>query len=414
VERSGGHLSDSGSEPNPITTAMNADPLGRATRQISELSDHWAKHGVEAEPVPYIDDEPEYSREWFPEPEWISGWDAFEILRLQTEPYEWGPPIARICQIISDQIGRETSGLNYVLGRLPPSHELLEAFPRGSNHWFRALHALLTISNAKEIIGWEELVGDLYDWLGPYDSLRLRWSDVLDNALTLHWAWHQINLPEAKQEPVWYFPRTMAWIATRENIALARIGHFSRPDDPERTVVEDGIHHRNTQALGWLHTFIAYSQCRCGAYEEFGHSAFQHCTCISVAWEELVHLAGGLKEEIPELVFNIQEGWISMTWPDGADDFRFLRSDILGKWPANPKSEQAKITAAPSKAEAEVECREWLLAAFAVDSEKKVSKAVFQREALKRFESRISVRGFLRVWDAIAAEAGRSKPGRKS
>lgn len=407
-------MEESDSPSNRLEIMMQAVPLSEATRQISELSNHWAKHGVAPEPVPFIEEAPEYSREWFPEPEWISGWDAFEILRLQTEPYEWSPPIARICQIISDQVDREAAGPNYALGRLPPSHELLKDFPLGSNHWFRALHVLLTIKGAKEIAGWEDLVSALYDWLGPYDSLRLRWSDLLDNALTLHWAWHQFSLPEAKQEPVWHFPKAMAWIATREYIALARIGHFHKSDDEDQAVATEGIINRDTQALGWLHTFITYKRCQCGACEEFGYSAYLHCTCISVAWEELVHYLGGLKDEIPELVFNIQEGWLSMTWPDGADKLRFLRRDILERWPSQPKSEPAKITAIPSKAAAEVECREWLRSAFAADSEKKVSKTAFQRAAIGRFERRLSVRGFLRVWDAIAADAGRSKPGRKS
>lgn len=400
------------SRSNPL----DGDSLDQAIRQIAGLSEHWAKHGVEPEPVPYIDDVPEYAREWFPEPEWISGWDAFEILRLQTEPYEWAPPIARICQIISDQVDRDTAGLNYVLGRLPPNHDLLKDFPLGSNHWFRALNALLKVRGAKEIQGWEQFVSELYNWMGPYDSLRLRWTDFLDNALTLHWAWHHFSLPEAKQEPIWHFPKAMAWIATREYIALARVGNFRRPDDDEddEPVTEDGIISFNTQALGWLHTFITYKCCQCGAFEEFGYGAYLHCTCISVAWEDLVHHLGGLAENIPELIFNIQEGWLSMTWPKGVEDIRFLRRDIVEKWPAKPKSEPAKMTATSSKAAAEVECTEWLQAAFAIDPEMKMSKTVFQREALRRFEGRLSVRGFLRVWDAIATEAGRSKPGRKS
>src|SRR5689334_7293864 len=58
-------------------------------------------------------------------------------------PYQWAPPIARICQIIGDQWDREETGLNYAFDRPPPSHKLLDGFLLGSNHWFRALWSLL-------------------------------------------------------------------------------------------------------------------------------------------------------------------------------------------------------------------------------------------------------------------------------
>ena len=69
---------------------------------------------------------------------------------------------------------------------------------------------------------------------------------------------------------------------------------------------------------------------------------------------------------------------------------------------------------ARSTANGERECREWLLAAFATDPKRRRSKKSFQDEALKRFAGRLSGRGFVRVWDGIASQSGRSKPGRKS
>lgn len=398
---------------NPLKS-VDDDPSLRAKAGLQELRDHWTENRILASPVPLCPSNPDQPRRsWFPEPTWISGWEAFEILRLQTKPYSYAPAIARICATISDQVDREADGLNYVVGSLPPTHDLLADFAVGTNHWFRALHYLLTLRGAAEIPGWEKLESDLHDWLCPFDQLRLRASDMLDNALTLDWAWHHYSLPEAKQEPLWDFPKALAWIATRSYLAMARMGYFRRPEDEDEAVATDGVCHYNTEALGWLHTSMAYEKCSCGARQEFGYAAFQHCTCISIAWEELVHLMGGLTRETPELVFGIQEGWLSMTWPEGAQDLRFMRRDMLERWPA----EQRKIEApnpVRSIAGAEYEFREWLLSAFARDPENKRSKKSFQEEALLRFSGRLSVRGFLRVWDSLAGEMGRSKPGRKS
>ena len=316
--------------------------------------------------------------------------------------------------VISDQIDRESRGLNFVIGRLPPNHTLLEQFLLGSNQWFRALHLLLTLQGADEINGFEMFVSDMQDWLNPYDSLRLRSYDVIDNAIALDWYWHELSLPEAKQDPIWSFPKAMAWIATRDYLALARMGSFRQPNEHEDPVADNGVCKHNTTALGWLHTAISYNHCKCGALREYGIRSFQHCTCISVAWEELVHFNGGLSNETPELVFGMQEGWLSMTWPAGADNLRFLRRDILYRWPAVVADSDEGTTSGQSKVGAETECRDWLFTAFADDPEKLRAKSSFQSDALMHFGNRLSVRGFLRVWDSIAFTAGRSTPGRKS
>lgn len=400
---------------NPLIEAMHANPLGRVQKQLADLRDHWAEQGVAAFPVPLAYRDPDKpGRDWLPEPEWISGWNAFDILRLQTEPYGWAPPIARICQIIGDQWGCEETRLNYALASLPPNHELLKGFPLGSNHWFRALYSLLTLDGAEAIDGWDGLVSDLYDWIGPSDSLRIRAADLFENALTHHWSIHEMALPEAKQEPVWSFPKAMTWIATRDYLALARIGYFRRPADAEEAAATDGVCKYNTEALGWLHTAITFLRCECGALSEFGFDAYKHCTCISVAWEELVHFNGGLTAQTPELVFNLQEGWLSMTWPEGADDLRFLRRDILKRWPVQPTPERDTPAIERSTTNGERDCRAWLLKEFAADPEKRRSKRDFREAALAAFLGRLSERGFnLRVWPELARAHGRDGAGAK-
>ena len=167
-------------------------------------------------------------------------------------------------------------------------------------------------------------------------------------------------------------------------------------------------------ALGWLHSEIAYTHCKCGALHDFGLQAFKHCTCISVAWEELVRFRGGLSPDTPELVFNLQEGWLSMTWPDGADDIRFLRRDILDRWPAVLADQQELPAKDHSTVSGEQDCRVWLVKEFAADPEKRRSKKDFREAALAAFPGRLSERGFnLRVWPDLARDHGRDGAGAK-
>lgn len=296
---------------------MRSDPLGRVQRQLSRLRGLWLHNEDKSSEVPLVSKESEKpSRDWLPDPEWISGADAFDLLRLQTEPYEYGPPIARICQVISEHSGNDSALFNYAFASIPPSHDLFSDFVAGSVLWFGAVHSVLTLQDAQEIDGLERLVDDLYEWIVMFDCLRVRPRNVLDNALSHHWSVRELSLPEVKQEPIWSFPRAMAWVATRDYLALARLPAFAQPGSgPDDAVAVNGVWKYATMALGWLHTEIAYNHCNCGASDQFGFMAFKHCTCISVAWEELVRFKGGLSPDTPELVFNFQEGWLSRTLP---------------------------------------------------------------------------------------------------
>ena len=127
-----------------------------------------------------------------------------------------------------------------------------------------------------------------------------------------------------------------------------------------------------------------------------------------------MHFNGGLTPETPELVFNLQEGWLSMTWPEGANELRFLRRDILERWPARlPKTEPGPAIEQSTTA-GEQDCREWLANEFAADPKKRRSKRDFREAALKVFVGRLSERGFnLRVWPELARKHGRDSAGAK-
>lgn len=379
---------------------------------MRKLRENWVQHGNEPWPVPLVASDPSQPRrEWLSERKWMTGFDAFNIFKFQS--IEYAPAIARICQTISDQSDREERGLNYEIDHLPPNHSLLADFTLGSNQWFRALHSMLTLHGAEDMDGWERYVSDLHDWLVFGDHLRIRGWDVLLEAVRVAWPYEEYSLPEAKQNPIWSFPRAMAWIATRDYLALARLGTFYKSERGDE-LATDGVPLFATKSLGWLQTLVTFAYCQCGAFKDYRWEAARHCTCLSMAWEELVRFNGGLTEQTPELVFSADEGWLSMAWPDGADKLRFLRRDILDRWPVPPADQQDAPAIEHSTTSGERDCREWLAKEFATDPDKRRSKKNFREAALAAFSGRLSERGFnLRVWPELASKHGRDGAGAK-
>jgi hypothetical protein len=340
----------------------------------------------------------------------MSGSDAFNIFK--PEEIHDDKILRRICIIIHDQIDDEDA--NYALDALPPNHHLLADFELGSNQWFRAVYSTLLAFGNDEVDDWAKYVVELQEWLTWHDHLRLRPYDVLVNALGVDWPFREFALPEAKQNPVWSFPQAMAWIATRDYLPLARLGVFYRSESDDE-LVADGVAGHSSRALGWLQTRVAFAHCTCGAVKEYRFDAPLHCTCLSRAWEELVKFGGGLTEQTPELMFSADERWVSMTWPEGADRIRFLRSDILDRWPErSSEDERSKGDPDRSTISGEEECRRWLVKEFANDPQKRRSKKAFRDAALSEFAGRLSERGFnLRVWPKLAQEDGRDLAGAK-
>ncbi len=84
-------------------------------------------------------------------------------------------------------------------------------------------------------------------------------------------------LPEAKQDPIWSFPKAMTWIATRDFLPIARMRDFRRGEGENEPVATDGVTNFNTKALGWLQCEIAFNHCECGAQSELDFK--RSCTC---------------------------------------------------------------------------------------------------------------------------------------
>ncbi|MBX9660983.1 MAG: hypothetical protein K2X00_20695 [Nitrospiraceae bacterium] len=99
-----------------------------------------------------------------------------------------------------------------------------------------------------------------------------------------------------------------------------------------------------------------------------------------------------------------------LRYPRDDRHYRFVtvnRAELLREFPPAPKH------ARRSTRLAEAQCSEWLLVAFANDPDNRKAKPSFKREALVKFHSTLSGRGFDRAWDAVAEGAGRDKSGAK-
>ncbi len=99
-----------------------------------------------------------------------------------------------------------------------------------------------------------------------------------------------------------------------------------------------------------------------------------------------------------------------------AYDIAVHRADLVaftatGK--ADPATSNVTDAVPRLTANAERECKDWLYSAFAQDAEMKRPKKSFQEEAISIFSGRLSVRSFIRAWDSLAPQSGRSRPGRK-
>lgn len=405
-----GGLNDDISKPFGTCDGTSDLPEAEAYRRLEDLSVLWALRGITNPPILLQPAAPA-----LPDGEdWICGSDAFDIMRLQYAPRDIAGCIARIFRIIVESHNWSDPGANYFLSTLPPTHPILLEFETGSLQWITAAERLLSVHNATEISGIKSFVDDLRYWVesGYFHLIR---SNFLNDALEHRREIHEYSLPSVKQEPIWSFPLALTWIATRDYLALARMPSF------EQAICEDDlitplnhVWHHAERALGWLHSEIAFKHCRCGAFEEFSTNMIKHCTCISLAWEELVQFRGGLSPDTPELILSIQDGWLSMTWPDEADEIRFLRNDIIKRWPARPAQLATPASTTTSTAAAELECKKWLATEFEADPAGLKSKKQFRQAALAEFPGRLSERGFnQRVWPELARSYSRDGAGAK-
>lgn len=82
-------MSDDEPNQNPLMIPRES-PLAIAQKKLVRFREHLTENNIKAGKPPLRHrDENLPLRDWLPEPDWISGWTAFEIFQLQEEPYEW-------------------------------------------------------------------------------------------------------------------------------------------------------------------------------------------------------------------------------------------------------------------------------------------------------------------------------------
>lgn len=136
----------------------------------------------------------------------------------------------------------------------------------------------------------------------------------------------------------WSFPQALAWIATRDPIEVARIEylqHWAMPPENENPILKLMLHDEETRKklIGWLVLITSQpSYCRCGSTVTFEREAWESCQCVGQAYDELYAFAQGRGHPIPEYRPKPSYASFSLTWPEGAHNLRFTRSEIMRKW----------------------------------------------------------------------------------
>ena len=217
--------------------------------------------------------------------------------------------------------------------------------------------------------------------------------------------------------PWWTVNEALAWVATRIPSYIANVGDLERGGSGE------------------IRPYIIQAICITDLAESDEGKAFMLDRHIN--WPEGSILAHAGRD----LLSKILAGEIAPMTRDGGQGRQMQREEFIGigmegtgtdwlRLKPKPLFSSAEIVAAfpvispapvavdavmvASTAGAENECRDWLGREFAADPDKQRTKADFQAAALGKFPGRLSVRGFIRAWDAVAPQSGRSKPGRKS
>ena len=101
-------------------------------------------------------------------------------------------------------------------------------------------------------------------------------------------------------------------------------------------------------------------------------------------------------------------------WLSNNFALQFSSAEVIAAFPQREVPSGQSVIAVTSTGRAEADCRGWLAKEFEADPGKRRNKADFRNAAMVEFAGRLSLRGFNRVWDALAPASGRSTPGRKS
>lgn len=234
----------------------------------------------------------------------------------------------------------------------------------------------------------------------------------------------ELSLPEesfdpsahAEISPWWTVLQAIAWVTTRSPAFVERVGQLEAHNEQE---IAQFI------CSSMVLVYVSRNACACPAKSLDSTNRWESCTCFRDAGRLILeqirqgHLSpiqtvGGVSRTMAFHEFaGIGQRPSGADWHDLKPAPIFSSAEVIAAFPHEVPSGQSAITFT-STALAENECRDWLAEEFAADPDRRRTKPDFQSAALARFSGRLSKRGFIRAWDAVASDAGRSKPGRKS
>lgn len=217
--------------------------------------------------------------------------------------------------------------------------------------------------------------------------------------------------------PWWSLLQTVGWIATGSK---AYVGYVAELEG----AAHDDI--RTSVAFSAIVTYVARKHCRCGAQSLSDNARWEYCTCTGDAGRALLEAirtdrakaiqrtAQGPKQLAFHDLAGVGQRPTCVDWLSNNLALQFSSAEVIAAFPQREVPSGQSVIPVTSTGRAEAECRGWLAKEFEADPDKRRNKADFRNAAMVQFEGRLSVRGFNRVWDALAPTSGRSTPGRKS
>ncbi len=215
-----------------------------------------------------------------------------------------------------------------------------------SKNWFSSIRNRRHGSDYHQISDWNV---EFIEWMRQ--SLSVCRKGILDNLRPPSDYGHAPVEHVDTAGTHWNFPETLAWIATRDPLEVARMRysrHWEAPigdDDPNfksRALTQNDSTRR--RMIGWLVMTTALNHCECGSNLSDEREAWESCHCVGKAYDELCQFAKGTNHPIP--IYQPKPAYASfaLSWPDGAHNLVFLRSDVIARWPANVTAETTDWT----------------------------------------------------------------------
>ena len=289
-----------------------------------------------------------------------------------------------------------------------PTHAIFDGMPLLSKEWHTARDKAFSDGLYHSDPTYELWMHDFRSWIDK-DQLLVSRRDV-ETLLMIPYRGGDVPIENVNTAGAsWNFPETLAWIATRDPVEVTRMrccSHFAAlhvGDDAWRYALGQSDIGR-TALIGWLVIATSRNHCRCGSVLTDTQEKWESCQCVGNAYVELTRFANGTNHPIPEYIPKPAYGYFTLTWPEGAHNLKFVRDNVIAKWPA---------LGSPLETQSEEQlCKDWLQGLATDTAHARQKKGYYMGEAKTRFQG-LSERGFVRAWNAVAPQYGMNKAGRK-